>query len=115
MRLIVDENIPPVISIYLDNKGHDVKEIRKLAKGSEDEEIVEIALEESRGILTLDLDFGYIYYFSRRGELNIFVLRPKVLTISNIKYILDENLSRIENDEEKGLYVLRETDYRVLR
>lgn len=111
----MDENIPPEIADYLGDKGHDVKEVRKLAKGSEDEEIVEIALAESRGILTLDLDFGHIYYFSRRGELNIWVIRPKVLTISNLKSILDENFPEIEKDADKGLYVLRETDYRVLR
>ncbi len=114
MRLLVDENIPPEIASYLRDKGHDVKEVRKTAKGSEDEEIAEIALKESRGILTLDLDFGHIYYFSRRGELNIYVIRPKILSVSNLKSILDDNLPEINKDSEKGLYVLRETDFRVL-
>lgn len=60
MRLLVDENLPPEISEFLEERGHDVKEVRNFAKGSEDERIVKIALDEDRDILTLDLDFGHI-------------------------------------------------------
>lgn len=114
MRLLIDENLPLEISEFLEEKGHDVKKVRDIAKGSEDERIVKIALDNGRDILTLDLDFGHIYYFSRRGELNILVLRPNVLTVSNLKRILEESLDIIEKDEEEGLYILKETDYRVL-
>lgn len=46
-------------------------QVRNVAKGTGDKDIVKIALEKERDKLTLDLDFGHIYFFSRRGELNI--------------------------------------------
>ncbi len=114
MKLLIDENIPPVISRFLKKKGHDVLEVREIAKGTDDRDIVEIALERNRDILTLDLDFGDIYFFSKRGELNIYVLRPSTLNISNLKTILVENLKEIEKSDKNGLYILKETGYRVL-
>ncbi|MFO7991380.1 MAG: DUF5615 family PIN-like protein [Thermoplasmata archaeon] len=69
MKLLIDENIPPVISKYLTDKGHDVLQVRDLAKGTGDEDIVKIAIDMDRDILTLDLDFGHISIFSQ-GEAN---------------------------------------------
>lgn len=114
MKLLVDENIPPVISKFLKDKGHDVLQVRNVAKGTGDKDIVKIALEKERDKLTLDLDFGHIYFFSRRGELNIYVIRPSILNVSNLEHILEENLKEIEKSEENGLYILEETGYRVL-
>ena len=115
MKLLIDENIPPGISKFLKDKGHDILEVREIAKGTDDKDIVRIAIDKKRDILTLDLDFGHIYFFSRRGELNIFVLRPSIITVSNLETILKENLLCIEESDENGLYILKETGYRVLR
>jgi len=60
LKLLIDENIPPLVSEFLKDMGHDVKEVREIAKGTDDKNIVEIALEKDRDILTLDLDFGQI-------------------------------------------------------
>ncbi len=114
MRLLIDENVPPVVSKFLEDNGHDVLEVREIAKGTDDKDIVDIALERDRDILTLDLDFGHIYFFSRRGELNIYVIRPRTLNISNLRSILEENLEEIEKSDENGLYIMEETGYRVL-
>jgi len=42
------------------------------------------------------------------------VIRPGILTASNVKSILEKNLANVEEDDENGLYILEETGYRVL-
>ncbi len=59
-KLILDENIGfRVYSILLD-KGYDVKTILTEKRGAPDEEIIKVAAEQNRVIITLDKDFGYL-------------------------------------------------------
>ena len=59
-KLLLDENIGfRVYGILLD-KGYDVKTILKEKRGAPDEEIIKIAAEQNRIIITLDKDFGYL-------------------------------------------------------
>ncbi|HLA48182.1 MAG: hypothetical protein A3I04_08165 [Nitrospinae bacterium RIFCSPLOWO2_02_FULL_39_110] len=61
MKLLIDENISPIVTEHLRSLGYDVKSIRECCKGYDDEKVVEIALHEERTIITYDLDFGDLY------------------------------------------------------
>ncbi len=74
-----------------------------------------MAIEEDRALLTQDKDMGQIYYFSNRNYLEIIVLRPRIQTVHNIRKILERFLPEIGEREEKALYTVDETGYRVLR
>jgi predicted nuclease of predicted toxin-antitoxin system len=48
--------------------GYGVKTVSEtISKGQEDVDVVALAEKESRVIITHDVGFGSIYYFSKRG------------------------------------------------
>ncbi len=57
-KFIADENVPRTTIILLREKDYDVISIWELRPGMNDEEVVELAVKESRIIITFDKDFG---------------------------------------------------------
>jgi predicted nuclease of predicted toxin-antitoxin system len=58
MRFLADENIPGDAVAELEAAGHDIISIRIAAPGSKDEDVLALAVRETRIILTFDKDFG---------------------------------------------------------
>jgi len=58
MRILADENLPGKAVQVLRDGGHDVLWIREASPGITDPEIMRIAVEEQRIIVTFDKDFG---------------------------------------------------------
>ena len=54
MKFLLDENVPKGIYTEMVKRGYDVIHILFLKRGLRDREIIEIANEESRMIITLD-------------------------------------------------------------
>jgi len=71
-------------------------------------------LEEDSTIITLDDDFGEIYYFSNEEKLKVAVLKPAKTKIRDINNLLKDQLSEIE-DENYGLFIIREKQIRKIR
>jgi len=58
MRILADENLPGKAVQGLRDGGHDVLWIRETSPGITDPEVMRIAVEEQRIIVTFDKDFG---------------------------------------------------------
>ncbi len=58
MRILANENIPQEAIAALMNKGHDVKWIRTVAPGVSDKDVLTLAIDEVRILITFDKDFG---------------------------------------------------------
>ena len=65
MRLLADENIPLLAIELLRRKGHDVLAIAESAPSICDEEVMLLAQDEERILLTFDKDFGELAYSSK--------------------------------------------------
>lgn len=113
MKLLIDENISPKTAEFLEKQGYDVKSVRDNNLGANDKEVVELALKQNRIIITLDDDFGEIYYFSNEKALKVSIIKPTKQKISFINQILDKQLPKIE-EEEYGLFIIRENQIRKL-
>ena len=114
MKLLIDENISPKTAEFLESQGHDVKSVRETDLGASDKEVVELALEEGRTIITLDDDFGEIYYFSNEERLKVAVLKPVKQKISVINELLKHQIKEIQ-EEKYGLFIIREEQIRKIR
>ena len=57
MRLLLDENFPKPALQILAKEGHDVLWIRTHAPGLKDKDVLHLAAEGNRIVLTLDKDF----------------------------------------------------------
>jgi len=75
MRFIIDTQLPPKLSAYLESKGYDCKHTTDFEEGHllQDQEIIEIAIEEERIVITKDSDFSD-YYFLKGAPPNILML-----------------------------------------
>nr|MDO8043435.1 DUF5615 family PIN-like protein [Candidatus Baldrarchaeota archaeon] len=105
-KLLVDENIPLSVMKWLQEEGHDVVRVSQVGlKGEKDEVIIDFARKERRIILTLDLDFGCMYYFSR--DFAVIVVRVKPPTPQNILSWLRKAFKKIDLDKlDKGLIII---------
>ena len=62
MRFLADENFPGNIVQALQQQGHDVLWIRIEAPGISDPDVLNIAQEENRILITYDKDFGELAF-----------------------------------------------------
>jgi predicted nuclease of predicted toxin-antitoxin system len=109
-RLLANENFPKTSTVYLRENGCDVLAIGTDYQGISDLEILNIAIEENRTILTFDRDygelifkrnimptFGIIYLRLKEyspifpGELILDLLKREDFQIINTLTVIDEN------------------------
>lgn len=64
MRVLADENIPKVLVAALRESGHDVVWIHEVSPGVSDHEVLRIARDQERVLLTFDKDFGELAFRS---------------------------------------------------
>ena len=65
MRLLADENFPRLAIEMLRSLGHDVLWVAETCPSAKDEHVLDLAVRESRVLLTQDKDFGELAF--RRG------------------------------------------------
>lgn len=107
-RLLADENIPRTVITTLREKGYDVVSVWELKPGMSDEEVVKLAIKESRIIITFDKDFGRIALLKP----NIMGVIPLRIPPLNPLYVVEKVLSaleRIENPYDKLIIVRKRT------
>lgn len=76
-KLLTDENIDPVVVKYLRQCGFDVKDVKERGWfGMKDTDLVPLAFEEQRVIVTHDSDFGKIVFTQQEPFIGIIYLRP---------------------------------------
>jgi len=86
--------------------------------GADDERLIDFAVAEQRILVTLDLDFGEIYYLSRRGQFGVIVVRVRPATVEKITTALTSFLKSVDLEKEKlarSLVVVNEKRFRVVR
>lgn len=114
---MADENVSSETASLLRSLGYDVKAVSETDyKGHEDYEIACLAESENRVILTHDVGFGSIYYFSKRGKVGIIIMRIHPPTVEDVNSVLVGFLSKVNLEEKKltkNLIILTKKRYRV--
>lgn len=62
MKLPADEGVDFHVVSFLRKEGHDVRYVAELEPGISDENVLEIANDELRKLLTTDKDFGELVF-----------------------------------------------------
>lgn len=84
MRFLADESCDFAVVRALRRAGHDVRTVCESALGAEDAEVVRMAAEEDRLLLTEDKDFGRLVYASGHRHRGIIFLRYPISTRERI-------------------------------
>lgn len=75
--LLTDENIDPAVVDFFRNQGFEVWDVKESGfQGSSDEDLIEIAFQQNRVIVTEDNDFGEIVFKKRPEFIGVIHLKP---------------------------------------
>lgn len=75
MRFLADESCDFAAVRALRADGHDVATVAEIARGATDDEVVALALQDRRVLLTEDKDFGQLVYAAARALSGVMLLR----------------------------------------
>ncbi|MEP0773286.1 MAG: DUF5615 family PIN-like protein [Acidobacteriota bacterium] len=75
MRFLADESCDAAVARALRAAGHDVVEVREVCPGADDEAVVQLAVRESRTLLTEDKDFGQLFFASASQSPGVVLIR----------------------------------------
>jgi predicted nuclease of predicted toxin-antitoxin system len=99
MRLLADENIPLAAIDLLRKRGHDVLAVSEIAPSICDEDVLLMAKDEGRILLTFDKDFGELAFSSRPGPYAIAqagqIVPASGQTIASLQASADRGAGRI--------------------
>ena len=111
MKFLLDDNIPLNVKEWFKKKGiNAVKAIEVGLKGADDETIYKFSVENDFKIVSLDLDFGYLFLKFQKGT--IIVLRPHRAVPSEIVNLLERTFEIIRN--KNGLIIVKPNKIRVI-
>jgi predicted nuclease of predicted toxin-antitoxin system len=75
MNFMADESCAGPVIRALREAGHDVVAIVEVAKGATDEQVLELALNGGRMLITEDRDFGELVYARGRSSVGVILVR----------------------------------------
>lgn len=112
MRWLLDENQSPVIAELLCSAGHDAVHVRDLGRaGASDLELLVVAADEDRVIVSGDTDFGELLARTNRSRPSIVLLRRQAgRKAAQIASLLLANLPAVEDDLRAGAIVVVDED-----
>lgn len=74
IKFIVDVGVGKLVEEYLSNTGYDILSVRDIDPKLPDEQIITIAYNEDRIIITMDKDFGELVYHSLLPHAGVILL-----------------------------------------
>ncbi len=107
MKLLANENFPYKSIYYLRDKGYDILSIGIDNPSIRDAEIMTIAIDEERTILTFDRDYGeLIFRHNYKPEKGVIYLRLVEFEPQEPGLIIEDIITNIEIDLSRALTVV---------
>lgn len=119
LRFLLDANLSHETAKYLSTLGYEAKTVAHLhLERADDETIVEYAAEHGYILVTLDLDFGYLFRILSPHQVGIIILRLENQTVESVNSALHRLLTTGALDDvknQKALIVVDEITIRIRR
>ena len=113
MRFIVDESTGVAVVKSLRRSGHDVLAVAEIMRQADDPDILTLALNEERVLITNDKDFGELVYRSRQTHHGVLLLRLRDESSINRVRVVESVLERYGNRLPNHFVVATESRVRV--
>ena len=113
MRFLVDECTGPAVARWLVQQHHDVISVFDEFRGADDEEVIRIATEQSRILITNDKDFGELVFREKKQHKGVIILRLENERAANKIAVLKNVLQKYEKSLPGHFVVVTETTVRI--
>ncbi len=115
MRFLVDEALQDAVAHRLEAAGHDAAHVRlRGLAGQTDDQVVALAVDEDRVLITTDTDFGTILALSGAAAPNVLLLRGIGDSVDERVAAILDVLPRVEYELNEGALIVIEGErYRV--
>jgi len=115
LRFNLDENIPGEAVALLREAGHDVRTVLEQDLGGRpDDDVARACRDESRVLVTLDLDFGDIRTYPPADHAGIWVLRPSAQSVDAMLDLVRRALALTANEQvPRRLWVIEPGRLRI--
>ena len=107
MRLLADESCDFRVVRALRAAGHDVAAVVEFAPGTDDIDLIDIAVREQRIFITEDRDFGQLVYATTKVTHGVILMRYPSTRRANLPAILAELVARY-GEQLSGCFVVVE-------
>jgi len=116
VKFLVDECLRPIVANGLAEAGHDAIHVGDVGLlGATDEQVMSLALEQSRIVVSADTDFGELLARDRLGLPSVILLRRNHDPVDQVRTILAA-LADVADDLHAGaIVVIVEDRLRVRR
>lgn len=104
MKFIADEYLGIQVPEYLLSLGFDIVSVTIIAQGKTDLEILNLANQENRVLITQDKDFGELVFKEKLIHFGVILLRLKDQSVANKKRVLLELLQ--SNQKFQGKFTV---------
>jgi predicted nuclease of predicted toxin-antitoxin system len=108
-QFIADENIPKETVDLLKKQGVDIVSITKFASGLSDQEVLNLANENGRIVITFDKDFGQLIFKEKRKTKGLILLRFAPKTPQQIAKRIQQVLTISINMENSVITVKKDS------
>lgn len=75
MKILTDVGVGKAVENYLQQEGHDVLAVRDIDPDMPDDDILALAVQEQRLVITMDKGFGELVYHSGQPHAGVLLLR----------------------------------------
>ena len=113
MKFLADENIGLSVVQPLRNLGVDIKSISEISPGISDPDVLNLADNENRILITTDKDFGELVYLKKLTHKGVILLRLTKDTARNKLEVLSRVLVQSDLNLENSFTVVTETKIRI--
>jgi predicted nuclease of predicted toxin-antitoxin system len=94
IKFLVDVGVGRQVESWLLENGYDAKAVRDLNPRMADQEILAIAAQEQRMVITMDKDFGEMVYRAKQSHAGVLLLGMEEATGEEKRRIVAEILGR---------------------
>ena len=108
MRLLIDQNLAARVAVLLREAGHDAVHVsERRMSAADDDEVLQLAVDEARVLVSEDTDFGALLARSGAALPSLVLLRSaERLTTDARATLLVSTLTRVETELEAGAIVV---------
>ena len=115
MRFKIDENLPPEAAMLLREAGPDALTVWDQGmQGATDRVLMDVCRQETRSLLTLDLDFADIRRYPPADHPGIIIFRLKTQARTHVLAVLGRMISILDAQSPAGqLWLVTEQGIRI--